>query len=300
MNIISTPPLAAEPIFSIGHLPITNTYLNSLAAVIIILIAGFFIRRKVKDVPRGIQNLAESLLEFMMEYADKVTGDRKKTLKIMPLVGSLFIFIVLCNWMGILPGIGSIGVYHVVGNAREFIPLFRSANADLNLTLAMTVLSLVAVHIMGITAIGFFRYASKYIKIVDLWKALKTLNPTKIMVGFVEFGVGLLEVVQEVTKIISLSLRLFGNIFAGEVLLTVLSGIIAYLVPLPFIALELLVGAIQALIFSMLVLVYATVATTPIESHDGGPESVDEIEKTANALQDEHRSNLLINPNPQR
>jgi F-type H+-transporting ATPase subunit a len=153
---------------------------------------------------------------------------------------------------------------------------------------------------MGITAIGFFRYASKYIKIVDLWKALKTLNPTKIMVGFVEFGVGLLEVVQEVTKIISLSLRLFGNIFAGEVLLTVLSGIIAYLVPLPFIALELLVGAIQALIFSMLVLVYATVATTPIESHDGGPESVDEIEKTANALQDEHRSNLLINPNPQR
>jgi F-type H+-transporting ATPase subunit a len=120
---------------------------------------------------------------------------------------------------------------------------------------------------MGIAAIGFFRYAGKYIKIADLWKAVKSMNPTKIMVGFVEFGVGLLEVVQEVTKIISLSLRLFGNIFAGEVLLTVLSSIVAYIAPLPFIGLELLVGAVQALIFSMLVLVYASVATMPLEEH---------------------------------
>jgi len=267
MSIISTPPLAAETIFSIGHLPITNTYLNSLAAVIVILVAGFFIRRKIKDVPTGFQNFAEGLLEIMMEYMDRVTGDRKKTIKVLPLVGSLFIFIMLCNWMGILPGIGSIGIYHIVGGTSEFIPMFRSANADLNLTLAMAVSSLVVVHIMGIAAIGFFRYAGKYIKVADLWKAVKSMNPTKIMVGFVEFGVGLLEVVQEVTKIISLSLRLFGNIFAGEVLLTVLSSIVAYIAPLPFIGLELLVGAVQALIFSMLVLVYASVATMPLEEH---------------------------------
>jgi F-type H+-transporting ATPase subunit a len=284
MSIISTPPLAAETIFSIGHLPITNTYLNSLAAVIVILVAGFFIRRKVKDVPRGLQNFAESFLELMMEYMDQVTGDRKKTIKVLPLVGSLFIFIVLCNWMGILPGIGSIGIYHIIGNTKEFIPIFRSANADLNLTLAMTVSSLVVVHIMGIAAIGFFRYAGKYIKIADLWKALKSMNPTKIMVGFVEFGVGLLEIVQEVTKVISLSLRLFGNIFAGEVLLTVLSSIVAYIVPLPFIALELLVGAVQALIFSMLVLVYASMATMPLEDHEAGSE----YGHAEGALQNEH------------
>jgi F-type H+-transporting ATPase subunit a len=286
MSIISTPPLAAETIFSIGHLPITNTYLNSLAAVIVILIAGFFIRRKVKDVPRGIQNIAESLLEIMMEYMDRVTGDRKKTIKVLPLVGSLFIFIMLCNWMGILPGIGSIGIYHIIGSTSEFIPMFRSANADLNLTLAMAVTSLVVVHIMGIAAIGFFRYAGKYIKIADLWKAVRSMNPTKIMVGFVEFGVGLLEVVQEVTKIISLSLRLFGNIFAGEVLLTVLSSIVAYIAPLPFIGLELLVGAVQALIFSMLVLVYASVATMPLENHETGSEH--DHGKAEGALQNEH------------
>jgi F-type H+-transporting ATPase subunit a len=288
MSIISTPPLAAETIFSIGHLPITNTYLNSLAAVIVILVAGFFIRRKVKDVPRGLQNFAESFLELMMEYMDQVTGDRKKTIKVLPLVGSLFIFIVLCNWMGILPGIGSIGIYHIIGSTKEFIPIFRSANADLNLTLAMTVSSLVVVHIMGIAAIGFFRYAGKYIKIMDLWKALKSMNPTKIMVGFVEFGVGLLEIVQEVTKIISLSLRLFGNIFAGEVLLTVLSSIVAYIAPLPFIGLELLVGAVQALIFSMLVLVYASVATMPLEDHEAGSEHG----HAEGALQNEHREAL--------
>lgn len=279
MTPIATPPLAPEQIFAIGHLPITNTYLNSLVTVLVVVVAAFFINRKIADIPRGIQNFAESVLELMLDYADRVTGSRQKSLKLLPLAGALFLFIVISNWIGIFPGIGSIGVYTVSAGIRTFVPMFRSANADLNLTVAMALTSVITAHVLGVATIGFFRYANKFIKVGDIWQALKSGSAQKISVAFIEFGVGLLEVVSEVSKVISLSLRLFGNIFAGEVLLTVLSSIVGYIVPLPFMGLELLVGVIQALVFSMLVLVYTSVATMPLPAHghdNGG------------ALQDEH------------
>ena len=264
MTTISTPPIAAEKLFFIGSFPVTNAYLNSLFAVLVIVVFAYIIKRKVSDIPKGPQNFAESVLEIMLSYADGVTGSRQKSLKLLPMVGSLFLFIVISNWIGILPGIGSIGIYKTAADGiREFIPMFRSANSDLNLTLAMALSCIVTTHILGIIAIGFFRYANKFIKLGDLWSAFKSLSAEKILVAFVEFGVGFLEIISEVSKVLSLSLRLFGNIFAGEVLLTVLASLISYIVPLPFMGLELLVGLIQALVFSMLILVYASIATMP-------------------------------------
>lgn len=295
MTSITTPPIFAEHIFSIGSFPITNAYLNSLLTVLIVVVGGFFIQRSLRDVPTGAQNFAESVLELMLSYADRVTGDRKKSLRLLPLAGSLFLFIIISNWAGILPGIGSIGIYHTMaGGVREFIPLFRSANADLNLTLAMAAVSIITVHVLGVATVGFFRYANKFIKLGDLWQAVRSGSIEKIFTAIVEFGVGLLEIISEVSKVLSLSLRLFGNIFAGEVLLTVLSAIVAYLVPLPFMALELLVGFIQALVFSMLVLVYTSVATMPLpdHGHDGQGETLetaDNLGELGSALRNEHR-----------
>jgi F-type H+-transporting ATPase subunit a len=100
-----------------------------------------------------------------------------------------------------------------------------------------------------------------------LWHAVKSFNPINVLVAIVEFFVGIIEVFSEVAKMVSLSLRLFGNVFAGEVLLVVLASLVAYIVPLPFMALELLVGVVQATVFSMLVLVYLTIATTEIKGH---------------------------------
>ena len=108
---------------------------------------------------------------------------------------------------------------------------------------------------------------NKFIKLGDIYHAIKSLNPTKILVAVIEFFVGLIEVFSEVAKMVSLSLRLFGNIFAGEVLMTVMAALIAYLVPLPFIGLEVLVGIVQATVFSMLTLVYLTIATTDVHGH---------------------------------
>src|SRR6185295_2987516 len=121
-------------------------------------------------------------------------------------------------------------------------------------------------HILGINTMGFFKYANKFIKIGDLVKAFKKPG-IGIMVAFIEFGVGLIEIFSEVAKIVSLSLRLFGNVFAGEVLLTVLASLIAVFVPLPFMFLEILVGLIQATVFAMLTLVYLTMATAEIHEH---------------------------------
>ncbi|MDB4940220.1 MAG: synthase subunit F-type H+-transporting ATPase subunit a [Candidatus Doudnabacteria bacterium] len=261
--LYALPPLAAESIFNIGTFSVTNTYINSTLTVILFVILAFFVKRSIKEVPTGIQNFFEFIIETLLTYFDQVTGDRKKSLKFLPLIGTLFLFIVVSNWIGLLPGVGSVGIHR----GAEFIPLFRGANTDLNLTLAMAVFGVIASHVIGIGTIGFWRYFNKFIKAGDIVKSFKSKNFMIVFTAFIEFGVGLIEIVSEIAKLFSLSLRLFGNVFAGEVLLTVLGSIIAYAVPLPFIALELLVGLIQATVFSLLVLVYISVATMPLPDH---------------------------------
>ncbi len=264
--IFALPPLVAEPIFHFGTFPVTNALINSTLAVLIFLIVGFIVKDKRDMVPKGFQNFIEAALEFVMDYIDRVTHDRKKTIRFFPIVGGLFFFILVSNWMGLIPGTGSIGRWLVVHGEPELVPLLRPANSDLNMTLAMAVFAVVTSHILGIAAIGFFKYGNKFIKIGDLISSVRK-GGMSIFVAVIEFVVGLIEISSEVAKMVSLSLRLFGNVFAGEVLLTVLAGLIAYGLPLPFILLEILVGLIQAVVFSMLTLVYLTIATTPIHEH---------------------------------
>lgn len=271
--MFALPPLAAEPIFTIGHFSITNTYINSTIVmagfVALALIINYAAKRaSSKDrAPRGLINFFEGTLELLFAYLDRVTGGRKKSVRFLPIVGSLFFFILISNWAGLLPGIGSIGIYQIHEGHRTLIPMFRPANTDLNMTLAMAVLAVVVSHLLGIITIGFFKYANKFIKLGDLWRGVRSGKPVNILIAVVEFFVGFIEIFSEIAKMVSLSLRLFGNIFAGEVLLTVLASLIAFLVPLPFMALELLVGLVQAAVFSMLTLVYLTMATAEIRGH---------------------------------
>ncbi len=263
-SMLAIPPLAAETIFHISGFPVTNTYINSTIVLVLFLALGLILRRRAKEIPDKIQNFAEGLLEFCLKYVDQVTKDRRKSLKFLPLVGSLFFFILISNWIGVLPGIGSIGRWLSVHGQTELVPLFRPANTDLNMTLAMAVLGIAATHVFGIVAIGFWRYANKFVKLGDIWKSFRK-GGVSIFVAFVEFGVGLIEIFSEIAKMVSLSLRLFGNVFAGEVLLAVMGSLAAFVVPLPFIALEILVGFIQAVVFAMLVLVFLTMSTMDVE-----------------------------------
>ncbi len=267
------PPLAAETIFHIGNFPITNSYFNTTMALVVFLVMAFFVQRGIKkyyktnSAPKGFLNFFEMVVETMFGYLDQVTGDRKKSLKFLPIIGGFFLFILISNWMGLLPGTGSITITAMHNGEIESFPLLRPSNTDLNMTLAMAILAVSSSHILGIVAIGFFKYANRFIKLGDLWKAIVSLSPVNILTAVIEFFVGIIEIFSEVAKMVSLSLRLYGNIFAGEVLLTVLASLMAYVVPLPFMGLELLVGLIQAVVFSMLTLVYLNLATTDTHGH---------------------------------
>ncbi len=260
--------LAAEPVFHIGAFPLTNAMINALIATLVFIVLVIVIRSPSARRPGRFQLFVEMVLEGIMEFFDQVTHDRQKTRKFLPFVGTLFFFILISNWLGLLPGTGSIGVIHETAEGTGIIPLLRPANSDLNLTLAMALTTIIASHVLGIVSLGWWTHFNKFIQIHGLVKSLRSLNPIKILTAFVEFIVGIIEMFGEVAKVASLSLRLFGNIFAGEVLITVISSLFAYFMPLPFMALEIIVGVVQAVVFSMLTLVYLTMMTMPPHGAD--------------------------------
>lgn len=247
--------LAAEKVLEIFGFPITNTLLMSWIAMAVLVVASLMAVRKIKAVPRGAQNFIEMAVEFLLDLIDSVTRNRKQSIRFFPIVSTIFIFVVTSNWLGLLPGIGTIGFPEELHGEEVFVPLFRSANSDLNNTLALAIISVVSIQIFGIISIGFFRYAGRFF-----------VSPLK-KPYFVGTFVGILELTSEVSKMISFSFRLFGNIFAGEVLLVVVSMIVPYVVPLPFMFLEIFVGFIQALVFAMLTLVFLKMAVTEHEEH---------------------------------
>jgi len=261
MAEIHIPELAPDVLFHVGPISITNTMINVWLALCIFLVLGIAIKRKISLRPNKLQNGFEYILELLLPYFDQVTGDRKKTMRFLPVVGTIFFFILLSNWLGLLPGTGSI----LVGHA----PLLRPANSDLNLTVVMALVAVISSHVFAFLSIGVFTHLGKFVQIGGLLKSFKK-GPMGVFQAIIEFGVGLLEIVSEAAKVLSLSLRLFGNIFAGEVLISVMSGLIAAVVPAPFMLLGLLVGLIQASVFAMLTLVYLTVNSQAPHGADEG------------------------------
>jgi F-type H+-transporting ATPase subunit a len=250
MNISFLP----EHLFSLGGLPITNSLLVAWLAIAILIAFAYFSTRKMELVPKNkSQHFAELIVESLYGLVSGVTGDDKQTKRFFPLVATIFLFVLLSNWLGLLPGVGSIGLFEEIHGSEEkiFVPLFRAGSADLNFTLGLAIISVLAIQFFGIAALGVFKYGKKFINFK---------SP-------ILFVVGILEMVGEVAKVLSFSFRLFGNVFAGEVLLIVITFLVPYVVPLPFYFLEVVVGVIQAFIFSMLTAVFLKMAVTMEEGH---------------------------------
>lgn len=295
--------LAAETLFHLGPVPVTNSMLTMFIVMGVILLVGWLLARKASIVPGRAQGAFEGVIEFLLNLVEATAGKRAGR-RIFPLVGALFIFILVANYSGLLPGVGTIGFYetHAIeegiqesdeevtvpdadvvpdltqdeeaeeetateagavvgetgeeeladeeghGEERVLVPYFRAPNADLNMTLAMALLTFTVVQIAGISAHGV---AGRIKHMADP----PFLFP--------------IEVISEFSRIISLSARLFGNVFAGEVLLAVMYAlgaairiaVIPFAFPVIFLGLELLFGAIQALVFALLTLIYITLAT---------------------------------------
>jgi len=260
--------LYAEPIASIGGLTVTNALVSSWVVVIVIVAISLYIRFSIKAIPGRFQAFVELIIEQALQLADGVTGSRQRSRAFFPLVFALFVFILLNNWIGIIPGVGSVGMTVSEGGHDTFVSFLRGGSADLNTTLALAAIAVVASHVFGVLAVGAWHHINKFINInafIEIPRRMRT-DPTVIVVNPINAFVGIIEIVGEVAKIASLSFRLFGNVFAGEVLLASMSAILAWGLPIPFLFLEVFVGLIQAGIFAILVLSYLSIHTSA-EAH---------------------------------
>ena len=206
----------------------------------VLIISSWLTFKQKKLIPSGLQNIYEIVIEGVLGVIDSVTHNHEESKQFLPFIGTIFLFVLFANWMGILPGAGTIGIHELKEGKELLIPFIRSTSADLNFTVALAIISVVTVQVVGIMGIGFAAYMKKFLNFSS------PLN----------FITGILELVSEVSKLISFSFRLFGNVFAGEVLLAVMLFLVPYLVPIPFLMLEIFVGFIQALVFAMLTLVF--------------------------------------------
>lgn len=230
--------MAAEPLFHIGGLPITNSIVTTWAVMLILVILSLRATRQMQLVPSGLQNLAEIVVEMLLGLVEPVAGS-KLGRRIFPLIASLFIFILTANWIGLLPGFGTIGIREVREGHSILVPILRPANSDFNTTIAMALMTIILVQAAGIRAHGLLGYLKE---LATPW----FLTP--------------IHLISEVSHVLSLSARLFGNIFGGDVVLTVMSSLVPFLAPVVFLVLESLFGLIQAIIFSMLSMIYFTMA----------------------------------------
>jgi F-type H+-transporting ATPase subunit a len=261
--------LFAEPIYHIGNFTVTNALLTSWFVVLILIIVSIFLRAKLKVVPGKLQNIFEIVIDSALDLCDQVTGDRSLSVKIFPLAISVFFFVLVNNWLGILP-LGGFGIVEKSTEGLSFVPFLRGGTADINTTIALAVMAVFGANIFGVLSIGLWKTFNKYVNLKVLGGIFTKIrhDPTIIIVAPITFFVGLIEIVGEFAKIASLSFRLFGNVFAGEVLLVSMAALVAYVVPIPFIFLELLVGVVQALIFSILLVVYFTISATDHDEHE--------------------------------
>ncbi|MEK7658641.1 MAG: F0F1 ATP synthase subunit A [Patescibacteria group bacterium] len=237
--------LKVQELFKIGNFGVTNSLFLTAIVSLILLSVAFLIYKKINIIPGKLQSVVEMGTEGLLGLMESTLGSMEKAERYFPLIATIFIFIMASNLMGILPGVGSL----MIENAGKEVPLFRSPAADLNFTLAFAVISVIVTNILGMMAVGVFPHIRKFINFK---------NP-------ISFFIGILELISEMAKIISLSFRLFGNVFAGEVLLTIIFFLAPYFIPLPFLFLELFVGLIQAFIFSMITLVSISLHTTAHE-----------------------------------
>lgn len=239
--------ISAETLFYLGPLPVTNSLLTTWLVMLGLAIFAYFASRKLKMIPSGFQTAIEIVVGGLYDLFARMSGKFIKN--VFPLLATLFIFIIVVNWSGLLPGVGTIGFYGTP-DKTEFTPLFRAPTADVNMTLALALIAFFFIQYYGFRTAGL-TYGKKFINLT---------NP-------IYFIVGILEIVSDISKIISFTFRLFGNIFAGEVLLAVIAYLIPFLVPLPFFALELFVGFIQALVFAMLTAAFISMAASH-ETHE--------------------------------
>lgn len=260
------PELPAEVVFHIFGFPITNSVVAAWVTIIILVGFSYAVTRRMKLIPGRLQAAFEFLLGWLYNLCTSVAGEENGR-KFFPIVATIFLFVGFNAWLGLLPGFGSITIHSMEGEVH----LLRPANTDINMPLALALVSFIFVEFTGIRRLGMC-YMKKFVNITEFRSGLNQVLRGKIKTGFlglfaggINIFTGFLEFFTELIRIVSLTFRLFGNMTAGEILLLVVAFLIPWLFAVPFYGLELLIGFIQALIFAGLTLIFVTVAVIPHE-----------------------------------
>lgn len=241
--------LAAERIGTFLGVPITNTLLTSWLVVGGLILFAALFGRKLTLVPGKFQLLVEMLIDYVLDYIAETLGTRELAMRYLPLILTIFLFIFFANIMEFIPGFGSIGWFHTGG---EFTPVFRSASTDLNVTLALAIISFIVVEVSGVMIVGFLSYMHRFVNV-------------RSVIGFT---VGIIDIFSELARLISFSFRLFGNIFAGEVMILVVEHFVPVVLPVPLMLFEMFMGTIQAAIFALLTLFFIKIAISEHEEEE--------------------------------
>jgi F-type H+-transporting ATPase subunit a len=263
--------LPAEPIFHVDHFSITNTLIASWFTILVLIGLSLFLTRKMKLIPGRRQGLAEVVVEGLLNFVEGIAG-KKHARMLFPGVATIFIYVISNAYLALFPFFGTIGIHH----EHEFIAIFRAANTDVNVPLSIALMSFFFVESWGMRAIGVSHYLGEFFNVRQFLQGIKELltgkiktGPMNIIFGFINLFVGILEIFSHLTRMLSFTFRLFGNMTAGEILILVSCFLIPLVFTIPFYGLELLIGMIQALIFSGLTLVFGTIAISPHEdSHE--------------------------------
>ncbi len=233
--------LAPEVLFHIGSWPITNTLFWFFWLWLIFMILAVIGGRRLKMVPGKFQNLVEMAITGAYDFTESIIGPGKKTERVFPLVSTMFFFVLIANLIPYIPGQAAV----TLQTADGIVPLFRSIAADYGFVFMMTITVVIIIQVVAIITTGPFSYITKFINFRSPLKAF----------------LGIMDLIGELAKIVSLSFRLFGNMFAGEVLTAVMLFLAPFIVPLPFMFLGLLTAVVQAFVFSVLTLVFISMAS---------------------------------------
>ena len=235
--------LAAERLGSLWGIPLTNTLVTAWVVMALLLLIGVAVGSRVKIIPGKVQNIFETLFEFVLQYMEDTLGNRALAARYFPLIITIFLFIFSANLFNFIPLVGSVGFTR----GEEFVPLFRPVNSDLNVTLALAIIAFFVIEITGIMILGLLRYGSKFVNFKQ---------------GGIGLLIGIIELVSNLARLISFSFRLFGNIFAGEILIAVAIAFLPLFLPIPLMLFETFVGLVQAAIFALLTLAFIKIAIT--------------------------------------
>ncbi|MFQ5996874.1 MAG: F0F1 ATP synthase subunit A [Dehalococcoidales bacterium] len=255
--------LPAEVVFHLFGFPITNSIIAAWLTMIFLVGFSYAVTRRMKVVPGRLQSAFEFLLGWLYNLCQRVAGEENGR-KFFPVVATIFLFVAFNAWLSLIPGFGSITVTTAEGHQ---VHLFRGANTDINMPLALALVSFAFVEYFGLKSLGI-RYLRKFLNVGQFFNSLGQVARGRLraglsglITGFIHIFVGFLEALSEFVRIVSFTFRLFGNMTAGEILLLIAAFLIPWAFAIPFYGLELLVGFVQALIFGGLTLVFLTVAT---------------------------------------